>query len=148
MQLIVDANVLVAEALRERGRALIAHPALELFITDAAASETAHELRRRVSLLATRGVISEWLADKAPESIVAAIASHLTVVEPESYSDRLAETTWRIPRDPLDAPTVALALALGCGIWTNDRDFFGCGLAVWSTEVLRSFLDHQRNPAS
>ncbi len=44
------------------------------------------------------------------------------------------------------APTVALALALDCGIWTNDRDFFGCGLPVWVTETLRAHLGGQSGP--
>jgi predicted nucleic acid-binding protein len=39
-------------------------------------------------------------------------------------------------RDPGDAPTLALALTLDCGIWTSDHDFFGCGMPVWSTETL------------
>ena len=30
----------------------------------------------------------------------------------------------------------ALALLLDCGLWTEDRDFFGCGLSVWQTAVL------------
>lgn len=47
----------------------------------------------------------------------------------------------RIPRDPNDAPTVALALALDCGIWTNDNDFFGCGVPVWTTETLLLHLE-------
>ncbi len=50
-----------------------------------------------------------------------------------------------MPRDPDDAPTVALALALGgdegeCGIWTNDGDFLGCGLPTWTTDTLIAHL--------
>jgi hypothetical protein len=37
-------------------------------------------------------------------------------------------------------PRVALALALECGIWTADRDFFGCGVAVWTTDTLAQYL--------
>lgn len=42
----------------------------------------------------------------------------------------------RIPRDPNDWPTVALALALNAHIWTYNGDFLGCGVATWTTETL------------
>jgi len=38
-------------------------------------------------------------------------------------------------------PTVALALALDCGIWTTDNDFLGCGLPVWTPETLLLHLE-------
>ncbi len=43
-------------------------------------------------------------------------------------------------RDPDDWPVLASALALGCPIWTEDRDFFGCGVATWTTDRVRLFL--------
>ena len=42
----------------------------------------------------------------------------------------------RIPRDPDDWHTVALALTLGADIWTQDKDFLGCGVATWTTDTL------------
>jgi len=42
----------------------------------------------------------------------------------------------RIPRDPEDWPTVALALVLEAHIWTHDHDFLGCGVATWTTQTL------------
>lgn len=47
-----------------------------------------------------------------------------------------AEALRRIPRDPNDWSTVALALATGSDIWTLDHDFLGCGIATWTTETL------------
>lgn len=41
-------------------------------------------------------------------------------------------------RDPDDWPSVAAALALACPIWTEDRDFFGSGVATWTSDLLRS----------
>jgi predicted nucleic acid-binding protein len=148
MRLVVDANVLVAEAFRERGRALVTHSALDLFIAGDAWSETTHELRRRVSFLTKRGVLNELWARMTLDDVIAAILGRLTIVQAEQFVDRYPEATWRIPRDPLDVPTVALALAFECGIWTNDRDFFGCGLPVWSTDVLRSCLENQGSTAT
>ena len=36
-------------------------------------------------------------------------------------------------RDEEDWPVLATALALGCPLWTEDADFFGTGIAVWTT---------------
>lgn len=55
MRLVVDASTLVAEALRERGRRLLRHPTLDLIAATEAVSETEHELRKRVELIAQRG---------------------------------------------------------------------------------------------
>ena len=37
-------------------------------------------------------------------------------------------------------PILAAALALGCPIWTEDTDFFGCGVATWTSASIGSFL--------
>jgi predicted nucleic acid-binding protein len=68
-------------------------------------------------------------------------AARVTLVSVDVYADRLEEARRRIPRDPRDAPTVALALTLECGIWTGDHDFFGCGVPVWVTETLLGHLE-------
>jgi hypothetical protein len=65
------------------------------------------------------------------------------IVPSDVFAVHLAEAGWRIPRDPADTPVTALARALDCGIWTNDRDCFGCGLPVWTTDVLLSYLAHR-----
>jgi predicted nucleic acid-binding protein len=44
------------------------------------------------------------------------------------------------PRDPDDWPILACALALNCPIWTEDRDFFGTGVATWTTASVELFL--------
>ena len=46
----------------------------------------------------------------------------------------------RIPRDPDDWPTVALALVLEAGIWTHDADFLGCGVPTWTVETLTAHV--------
>ena len=58
----------------------------------------------------------------------------------EIYVSYEVEAIRRIPRDPDDRFTVALALALDADIWTLDNDFFGCGIATWTTETLLSHL--------
>lgn len=143
MRLVVDASTLVAEVLRARGRRLLAHPALDLVVAADAWNETEHELRQRVALLVDRGYLAAGPATQLLDEALATIAARATLVPQDVYTDRMVEARRRIPRDPQDAPMVALALVLDCGIWTGDHDFFGCGVPVWTTETLQLYLETQ-----
>jgi predicted nucleic acid-binding protein len=143
MRLVVDASTLVAEALRARGRRLLAHPQIDLFVAIEAWNETEHELRKRAALVAERGFLDAGSAEDLLDQAITAVAARTVLVPVDAYADRMAEARRRIPRDPRDAPTVALALQLDCGIWTADQDFFGCGVPVWTTETLLNHLTQQ-----
>ena len=41
---------------------------------------------------------------------------------------------------PGECPVLAVALALGCPIWTEDTDFFGCRVATWTSGRIAIFL--------
>ena len=43
-------------------------------------------------------------------------------------------------RDEDDWPYLALALVLNCPIWTEDTDFFGCGIPIWTTDRIELYL--------
>jgi predicted nucleic acid-binding protein len=43
-------------------------------------------------------------------------------------------------RDPNDWPVVAVALLLDFPIWTEDQDFFGSGIATWTTDRVAAYL--------
>ncbi len=43
-------------------------------------------------------------------------------------------------RDIDDWPIVAVALMLKIPVWTEDRDFFGSGIATWTTDRVELFL--------
>ena len=43
-------------------------------------------------------------------------------------------------RDEQDWPILATALALGCAIWSEDSDFFGTGVVVWTTNRVEIFF--------
>jgi predicted nucleic acid-binding protein len=64
-----------------------------------------------------------------------------TVAGLELYSAFEAEARRRLDaRDPDDWPVLATALALGCPIWTEDTDFFGGGVATWTSASIDIFL--------
>lgn len=49
-------------------------------------------------------------------------------------------------RDPDDWPIIAAALALDCPIWTEDKDFFGAGVATWTSDLVEIYLRADESP--
>lgn len=140
MRLVIDASTLVGELLRERGRARILDPRLDLYIAAPTYSEMRHELLKRHKLLVSRAGLAPAVATALVQASFEVAAKALSVVPSEWLKPFREDALWRIPQDPDDWPSVALALALDAGIWTEDRDFFGCGLATWTTPVLDHYL--------
>jgi predicted nucleic acid-binding protein len=70
------------------------------------------------------------------------------LVDRESYGAFEDEARQRLRgRDESDWPVLATALALSYPIWTEDADFFGTGIAVWTTSRVEIFLKAQTNSA-
>jgi predicted nucleic acid-binding protein len=62
-------------------------------------------------------------------------------VGPETYGIFEDEARQRLRgRDEDDWPILATALALTCPVWTEDTDFFGTGVAIWTTSRVEIFL--------
>jgi predicted nucleic acid-binding protein len=141
MIIVVDASVLVAELLRVRGRALLRDPRLDVAITEEQQSEVVHEIGRRLHSLSERVQFHPDQIKVIREHIEAVIKT-IDVVPRHTYSPLESVARRRIPRDSNDWPTVALAIALGADILTNDHDFLGCGCATWTFETLRDELTH------
>lgn len=136
MMLIVDTNILVGELLRERGQELIQNPALTLYATERILDETQYELRRRMTARVRRGGLTEATAQQILEPAMRLIETSIVVVAQSNYSHLETTARNRIPRDPNDWYTVALALVMNAAIWTQDCDFLGCGCPTWTTETL------------
>ena len=71
---------------------------------------------------------------RAVRGLVDLIASEVHADFESTARERLGE------RDPDDWPTLASALAMGCPIWTEDTDFFGCGVPTWTASRVALFL--------
>lgn len=143
MLLAIDASTLVSELLRTRGQQLLAHADLNIVVATETWGEATYELEKRLGILLHRGHVRPDEAETLRAKIELILTEDIVVLLIETYAEHVGEATWRIPRDPNDVATVALALASDCGIWTGDRDFFGCGLPVWTTDTLLSYLDIQ-----
>lgn len=136
MKLVVDANILIAELLRRRGRELLRNPQLELYFAEKTREETEYELRKRVNIIVSQERLSESAGRAQIETGIDIINTQITLMPISFYAPLEAEARKRIPRDPNDWEIVALALALPGAIWTEDYDFLGCGCPTWTTETL------------
>jgi len=141
MRIVVDANILVGQLSREQGRRSLRHPNLQLLITEQAWSEVWHEFPQRLQ----RRVAAQTFSAEAIESTLKVThqfaEEYTTRIPLEFYVSHEDEARLRIPDDPDDWPTIALALATHSDIWTEDRHFFGCGVATWRTPQMRAILE-------
>lgn len=133
--MVVDANILVRAVLGKRVREVIEAYAgdVSFFVPESAYAEAEEHL---AALVIKRG--------GDPKKALALLRSLGRVVEligSEVYGEFEAEARERLARrDPEDWPMLASALALRCPIWTEDTDFFGCGVATWTSDRVRMFL--------
>jgi predicted nucleic acid-binding protein len=141
VKLVVDANILVAELMRARGRALLRHETLELYMAEAPWQEARYELPKRLRYMVEQGRLDQNRGDQLLAEAFALAEAYVDIVPEEIYSAHEATALMRIPHDPDDWPTVALALSLNAHIWTHDGDFLGCGVATWTTETLLKELE-------
>jgi predicted nucleic acid-binding protein len=138
--LVVDANILVRAVLGKRVRKVIEAYAEEVtfFVPEVALAEAEEHLP---ALVIKHG--------GDPEKALAFLRTLLRLVEvigSDVYGEFEAEARERLgQRDPEDWPILAAALALGCPIWTEDTDFFGCGVATWTSSTVQTYLrGHQK----
>jgi PIN domain len=136
--------VLVSELSRSEDvlRSLLLHPALERFyIAEYVWEEAQHELPKRFERMVRGGRFSQDVADRILAAAMRTVTSGIYRIVEEAYVTYQDDAHRRIPDDPNDWHTVALAMVTGTAIWTmNQRHFWGCGIAVWSTPVLRAVL--------
>ncbi|BAQ62973.1 hypothetical protein GM3708_3379 [Geminocystis sp. NIES-3708] len=143
MRLVIDANILVAELIRQRGRELILDPIWELYMPEKQWEESCYELEKRINTMIKKGVFSPSTGQNLLQDSLKLAQTKVTLIPLKFYSDYQTIALTRIPRDPNDWQTVALALSLSASIWTQDQDFFGCGIAIWTTDTLISYLANE-----
>lgn len=65
----------------------------------------------------------------------------VTSVSVDQYEEYEEKAKQRIrSRDLADWPVIAAALTLNSPIWTEDQDFFGTGIATWTTDRVHLFF--------
>lgn len=134
-RIVLDANILIRAVLGKRVRELIELYGAEVsfFVPDLALEEA----ERHLPVIAAK-------RDRDPSLLLAALDSLRpiieTVVDEVILPHRNAALARIGSRDPMDWPVVAVSLALDCPIWTEDRDFFGAGVATWTSANVEIYL--------
>ncbi len=124
MKLVVDANVLFAGLIRDGVTAeLLCNSRLELFVPQFVYEE--YDLHQHEILEKThRTNIAEFMER---------IRGILKITQPTAGYLQKAEG---ITPDAKDTQYIALALQLGCPVWSNDKRLKGCGVPVLTTAEL------------
>jgi predicted nucleic acid-binding protein len=134
-QLILDANILIRAVLGKRVRELLCRygATVRFFAPESAFVEAREHLPL---ILSRRNIpVAEGL------SVLETLGEIVQELHPETYSALETEAKLRLAnRDLDDWPVLASALALQCPIWTEDTDFFGSGIAIWTTDRVELFL--------
>lgn len=133
--IVLDANILIRAVLGVRVRELITNHAADVsfFAPDTAYAEAREHLP---GLLEKRGV-----SGMAALATLEALESLVHPIDVEWYQSQEQQALARIgERDPDDWPALACALTLDCPVWTEDADFFGTGIATWTTSRIKLYL--------
>jgi predicted nucleic acid-binding protein len=134
-RIVLDANILVRAVFGVRVRSLlqsyeddVAFYCPEVCFNDARRYIPAIAASRRVD--PTEGLLTlDRLA-----SVIEPIDRTLYEVHDEEARARISS------RDIDDWPVVAASLLLDCPVWTEDHDFFGSGIATWTTNNIELYL--------
>lgn len=133
--LVLDANILIRAVLGTRVRHLLFEhrDTAQFFAPDTAYAEARKYLP---GLLRKRGVEGDAALQVLAvlEDVVHPLAFALYASWQPSALQRIAA------RDADDWPVLACAMALGCPVWTEDADFFGTGIATWTTDRIALYL--------
>lgn len=133
--IVLDANILIRAVLGKRVRELIFSysQTVKFFAPDIAYAEARKYLP---ALLKKRGVDAgaAMLVLDCLESIVQSIHAELYEGMQQQALQRIAA------RDADDWPVLACAMTLGCPVWTEDADFFGTGVATWTSDRVELYF--------
>ena len=143
MRLVVDTSVLVGELLRASGRSRLGDERLELFLPEQMWRETNVELPRRIAAFVRRRGLEPRLGDELVAALLGGRRGERRHLGRGHLRRARGGSTRAFPPRPRDWPVVASALALNAGIWTNDNDFLGTGVATWTTDTLHRWLQRQ-----
>ena len=133
--LVLDANILIRAVLGSRVLFLLRKyvEQAEFLAPDTAFQEARQQLP---------GVLERRRVPVAPAmATLDSLGNLVQTVEFETYACFESLARQRLARrDEDDWPVLATALVLGCPIWTEDTDFFGCGVATWTTDRVEIYL--------
>lgn len=135
-RLVLDANILIRAVLGQKVRSLIEQYAGQInFYTPDICYEDAQKYLPPL-------MVKRNLPEDKPLAVLTALLSFVEIVDQSVYCIFEDSSRQRMSlRDINDWPILALSLTLDCPIWTEDNDFFGSGVATWTTDRIHLFLE-------
>jgi predicted nucleic acid-binding protein len=134
--IVLDANILIRAVLGKRVRDLIFQnmTKVKFFAPDVAYADARKYLP---ALLKKRGVDAS-----AALVLLDRLEDVVQSIEAELYDGLQQQALQRIAtRDADDWPVLACAMKIGCPVWTEDTDFFGTGVATWTTDRIALYFE-------
>jgi predicted nucleic acid-binding protein len=134
--IVLDANILIRAVLGTRVRELIFENANRVrFYSPSVAYSDARKYLP--ALLEKRGV-----QGSSALAVLGCLELVVQSVDEYLYDGLRQQAMLRISmRDADDWPVLACAMTLGCPVWTEDADFFGTGVATWTTDRIALYFD-------
>jgi predicted nucleic acid-binding protein len=132
---VLDANILIRAVLGNRVRELVFEYAetVRFFAPDVAYNDARKYLPQ---LLKKRGI-----DPLAALQVLDQLERIVQPIDAELYESMKEQALKRIAlRDADDWPVLACAMSLVCPVWTEDADFFGTGIATWTTDRIELYL--------
>ena len=132
---VLDANILIRAVLGKRVRELIFDNAatVKFFAPDFAYADARKYLP---ALLKKRGVDA-----RAAMLVLDRLEGVVQPIDVELYEGMQQQALQRIAvRDADDWPVLACAMTLVCPVWTEDADFFGTGVATWTSDRIALYF--------
>ncbi len=134
-KIVLDANILIRAVLGTKVRNTIEKYAnsAQFFTPDVCFADARKYLP---ALFAKRNLP----ADEAI-AVLSELTNFIAAVDANLYEIYQVEAKQRIAvRDIDDWPIMAVSLMLNCPVWTEDADFFGTGVATWTSDRVHLYL--------
>jgi len=134
-RLVLDANILLRAVFGVRVRMLLeSYEDSVRFFTPDVCFEDAEKYLEVISTTRNLDV-------NAGRCVLSGQAGLVEILDRSLYEEHESTTRERMrSRDIADWPIAATSLLLSCPIWTEDQDFFGSGIATWTTANVELYL--------
>lgn len=132
--LVLDANILIRSVLGWRVNELIlaGSDAIDFFSPAPAFAEAAEHLP---------ALLEKRKKQASPTESLERLKILVRPLDFDFYAPMQQQALQRIARrDADDWPVLACALVLNCPVWTEDKDFFGTGVATWTTDRVELYF--------
>jgi len=133
---VLDANIHLRGVFgrRVRGLSKTYEDSVEFYAPDVCFADA----ERHIPTISVRRGVDPALAQQVLSQMLGGL---IQVVDRSLYEEFEERARARISsRDTDDWPVVATALLLNAPIWTKDKDFFGSGIATWTSDRIEIYL--------